>query len=150
MSGEWYGDFFTPLELKPREETNRALRLLGVIARLRPAVSREQAQAELDVLAKQLAQQYPQTNKGYGLGLVTFPENQARSLGAALFVLQGVVVFVLLIACVNVTNLLLGRAATRRKEMAVRAAMGAGRGRLVRQMAWRSAWSRSGLSRYIV
>ena len=133
-SGEWYGDFFTPLELKPREETNRALRLLGVIARLRPAVSREQAQAELDVLAKQLAQQYPQTNKGYGLGLVTFPENQARSLGAALFVLQGVVVFVLLIACVNVTNLLLGRAATRRKEMAVRAAMGAGRGRLVRQM----------------
>ena len=103
-------------------------------ARLKPGVSVEQARAEMDRIGKDLEAQYPQLSRGHGAHVTSLPEEITGPVERTLVVLMAAVAFILLIACINVTNLLLAKAAGRRREMAVRAAIGAARGRLMRQV----------------
>jgi putative ABC transport system permease protein len=113
---------------------NRALRIFNSIARLRPGVAVAQAQAELSALADRLARVHPDTNTGVSFTLVPLRDRLVGSVRAALLVALGSVGCLLLIACANVANLMLARMTARTHEIAVRAALGAGRWRLARQL----------------
>ena len=104
------------------------------IARLNPGVSREQARTEMVAITKRLEQQYPLYNTGVSADVVGLQEQVVKNVRPALVLLLGAVSFVLLIACVNVANLLLARGASRGREVAIRTSMGASRGRIVRQL----------------
>jgi predicted permease len=120
-------------------ENNRRFRWLQIVGRLKPEVSMEQGQAAMKTVAASLEKEYPRDNNGRTVELFPLNEsalgiNQRRQLSLAGGVLMGVVGLVLLIACVNLANLLLAQSAKREKELSIRAAMGAGRFRLVRQL----------------
>ncbi len=114
---------------EPRD--NRSYSVLG---RLKPGVELEQAQSQISAINAQLAQAFPDTNKGWDAHLARLHESLVRSVRPSLLILLGAVGCVLLIACANIANLLLVRAAARQKEVAIRTTLGASRSRIVRQM----------------
>jgi putative ABC transport system permease protein len=127
-------DLWVPLTLEGVEATNRSYRNLSVVGRLKEGVRFEAAQAELAGIAAELAQENPETNRGWGVVVQPLHSLIVGDIQPFVILLQLVVAFVLLIACINVAILQLARSSGREVEFATRAAMGASRGRLIRQV----------------
>ena len=127
-------DVWQPINAANPRYVARQDHWLMPVGRLKEGVTLEQARVEMDLIAKRMEEQYPETNRGLGIKVFALHEDLYRWAGTALYPLLGAVGFVLLIACVNVANLMQFRTETKRKEFALRLSMGAGRGRLVQQL----------------
>ncbi len=129
-----YAQIWTPLGLTPQQAAVRGEHHYSAVARLKPGVTLEQAQSELDAISLRLAQSFPADDKGWGASVHSLREETIGDVRPALLMMLGAVAFVLLIACANVANLVLARTLARRKEIAIRSALGATRARMVLQL----------------
>ena len=132
-------DVYLPLVLTPRDQQDRAAHRFLVVGRLRPGVSLAQAQVEMDTISSQIARAHPNENEGHSANLVPLKDQFTAQIRPALWLLLVAVGFLLLLASANVANLLLARAAVREREIAIRRALGATTGRLVRLLLTESA-----------
>ena len=128
------GEIYAPLPITPALASNRESHEFYVIGRLKPGVSVQSAQADIDNITSRLEQQYRATNTGLGATVFPIVADTVRKYDTGVWVAMGAVAFVLLIACANVANLMLARASGRQREIALRAALGATRWRIVRQL----------------
>ena len=132
-------ELWIPLVLSQPEATTRGFRWFHVIGRLTPSATVQQARDEMNLIAQRLIDAYPGENRGRGIAVVPMPEQALGAARSVMLILFGAVGLILLITSANVANLLLARSAAREKEMSIRAALGAGRARLLAQMLTESA-----------